>query len=132
MTLGERVKWLRTSLNMTQKEFGAKIGVSSVSISTTESGKTTPDEQTIRLLCSTYNIRRGWLEDGDGDPELPEAEITEFELRYIFDKQTDEELKALARLMQLPNGCDMLAKFAVFTMNGLDEIRKAEQDAEEK
>lgn len=77
MTLGERIKELRKSYNLSQVDFGKRIGVSGATISTSESGKTTPDEQTIRAICSEFNINRDWLVDGVGErdvqrPLLPE------------------------------------------------------------
>lgn len=77
MTLGDRIKELRKSNNLSQVEFGKRIGVSGATISTSESGKTTPDEQTIRAICSEFNVNRDWLVDGVGEmkvqkPLLPE------------------------------------------------------------
>ena len=64
MSIGNRVKALRASLKMTQLEFGRRIGTSGATISTTESGKTTPDNQTILLICREFGVRREWLELG--------------------------------------------------------------------
>lgn len=77
MTLGDRIKELRKSYNLSQVEFGKRIGVSGATISTSEAGKTTPDEQTIRAICSEFSINRDWLVDGIGEmqvqkPLLPE------------------------------------------------------------
>ena len=77
MTLGERIKSLRKSHNLSQVEFGKRIGVSGATISTSESGKTVPDEQTIRAICSEFSVNRDWLVDGIGEmkaslPLIPE------------------------------------------------------------
>ena len=77
MSLGERIKELRKINNLSQVDFGKRIGVSGATISTSESGKTTPDEQTIRAICSEFSINRDWLVDGVGEmqvqkPLLPE------------------------------------------------------------
>lgn len=77
MTLGERLKQLRKTQKMSQVEFGSRIGVSGATISTSESCKTSPDEQTIRAICSEFNVNRTWLETGEGEmyvsrPLLPE------------------------------------------------------------
>lgn len=77
MTLGDRIKELRKSHSLSQIEFGKRIGVSGATISTSESGKTTPDEQTIRAICSEFSVNRDWLVDGVGEmqvqrPLLPE------------------------------------------------------------
>lgn len=77
MSLGERIKELRKINNLSQVDFGKRIGVSGATISTSESGKTTPDEQTIRAICAEFSINRDWLVDGIGEmqvqkPLLPE------------------------------------------------------------
>lgn len=71
MSIGERVKQLRSELKLTQLDFGRRIGVSGATVSTTESGKTTPDNQTILLICREYGVNRLWLESGEG-PRYPE------------------------------------------------------------
>jgi transcriptional regulator with XRE-family HTH domain len=50
---------------LTQTEFGRRIGTSGATISTTESGKTTPDNQTLLLICHKFGVRREWLEHGE-------------------------------------------------------------------
>lgn len=71
MYIGERVKQLRNELGLTQVEFGKRIGTSGATISTTESGKTTPDNQTILLICKTFGVNQEWLLTGEG-PKHPE------------------------------------------------------------
>lgn len=67
MTLGDRIKQLRKECSLNQTDFGKRIGVSGAAISMSETGKTTPDEQTIRAICSEFGINRDWLVDGVGD-----------------------------------------------------------------
>lgn len=65
MSIGDRVKELRSELKLTQLDFGRRIGTSGATVSTTESGKTTPDNQTILLICREFGVRREWLEFGE-------------------------------------------------------------------
>lgn len=132
MSLGERIKKIRKLHGLTQKEFGEKIGVSSVTISTSESGKTKPDEQTLRLLCSTYGIRRQWLEEGIEPIEIPVLDTNDLEIDLIFNRQTEEERTAIKRLLDLPGGRDMFAKFAMLTISGIDQIAEASKHAEKE
>lgn len=67
MTLGERVKLLRTQKGLTQIEFGKQISASGATVSTTESGKTTPDNQTIAAICGAFNVSEQWLRTGEGE-----------------------------------------------------------------
>ena len=77
MEIGIRIKAIRKEANLTQGEFGSRIGISLSGVSSLEVGKNTPSEQTIRAICSEFNINRDWLVDGIGDmkvtqPLLPE------------------------------------------------------------
>ena len=72
-----RIKEIRKELGLTQIEFGKRIQISGVSVSTAESGKTKPDNQTIELICREYNVNREWLETGVGEMfiESPESAL---------------------------------------------------------
>ena len=77
MTLGERVKLLRTQKGLTQIEFGKQISASGATVSTTESGKTTPDNQTIAAICGAFNVSEQWLRTGEGEMFRPVSRDTE-------------------------------------------------------
>lgn len=77
MEIGIRIKEVRKESKLTQSEFGSKIGISLSGVSSLEIGKNTPSEQTIRAICSEFNINRDWLVDGIGEmrasrPLIPE------------------------------------------------------------
>ena len=64
--LKERIKELRKSLELTQEEFGGRIGITKSSISTMESGRSSPSEQTIRSIYREYGASYLWLTTGEG------------------------------------------------------------------
>ena len=66
-TLGERIKIIRQRASMTQADFGKEIGVSGAAVSTSESGKTNPENRTILLICEKFGVNREWLETGNGE-----------------------------------------------------------------
>lgn len=77
MDIGIRIKMIRKEANLTQGEFGSRIGISLSGVSSLEVGKNTPSEQTIRAICSEFNVNRDWLVDGVGEmkatlPLLPD------------------------------------------------------------
>lgn len=76
--MNNRIKELRKSLNLTQEEFANRLAITKASVSRLESGINNPSDQTIKLICSEFCIRREWLEFGhepmkaadlDGAPE---------------------------------------------------------------
>ena len=49
--MNERIKEIRKSVGLSQKEFGERIGVSDTAISKIEHGERNPSKQTIKLIC---------------------------------------------------------------------------------
>lgn len=62
--MNNRIKELRKSLNLTQEEFAIRLAITKASVSRLESGINNPSDQTIKLICSEFGIRREWLEFG--------------------------------------------------------------------
>lgn len=68
-TINERFKIIRTKLEMSQKDFGEKIGVSRDAIANIEGSRTVPKEIHVKSLCATLGISEKWLLTGEGDPK---------------------------------------------------------------
>lgn len=60
------IKELRRKLNLTQTEFGIKIGRTLRSIQNYESGKRNIDDTTVLLICKTFGVNEKWLREGVG------------------------------------------------------------------
>ena len=65
-TIFERVKFVRKTLNMNQKDFGRMIGLTQTSLSMIEVGTNILTEKNIKLICATFNVREEWLREGKG------------------------------------------------------------------
>lgn len=65
--MNTRIKEVRKSYELSQEEFGNRIGITKSSVSLLESGKNSPSEQTIKLICREYNVNYIWLTTGEGD-----------------------------------------------------------------
>lgn len=77
-TIGQRINVVRKKLNLTLEKFGEKIGISKVSVRAKEKGINNPSEQTIKLICSVYNVDYAWLTQGVGEDifiSIPESKI---------------------------------------------------------
>ena len=66
----KRIKELRKSKNLTQVEFGARVGLTGSAITTYEKGVRIPSNTVITAICREFNVRREWLETGEGAMEL--------------------------------------------------------------
>lgn len=84
-----RVKQIRSTLNMSQKEFAANLGVSQQTLSGVETDTRPLTDHTIKTICSVFGVSEEWLRTGEGDmfPPLSEEddELTEWLARYASD-----------------------------------------------
>jgi repressor LexA len=64
---GERVRTVRKSRKMTQKEFSATLGIVQGFLCSIEKGKKNPSETLMIALQHIYGINPDWLEDGTGE-----------------------------------------------------------------
>lgn len=72
-TINDRVKRLRATLNKSQKDFGASLGIKPNSVSDIETGKNKVTEQNIKAIClenwDGKKINESWLRTGEGGDE---------------------------------------------------------------
>lgn len=72
------MKELRKHLNLTQKEFGERIGLKPNSISDIENGKNSLTDIVLKSICKEFNVNEEWLRTGKGEmfvDVLPEDEL---------------------------------------------------------
>lgn len=105
MTLGERIKKVRRSLDLTQQAFGQRIGIKQNSIALIESGRNTSD-QTIFAICREFNVDETWLRTGEGE---------------MFVRQTRDEEIAAAVERLLSGQKDSLRSRLIIALSRLDE-----------
>ena len=65
--MNERIKKLRKHLDLTQREFGERIGVKGNTITQYEMGRNEPIDAVISLICREFNVREEWLRNGTGE-----------------------------------------------------------------
>ena len=66
-TISQRIKILRKSLNLTQKEFAQKIYVSTSFQTLIELGQKKIINRHIKLIVSAFGVNEGWLRTGEGE-----------------------------------------------------------------
>jgi len=65
--LQKRLKTIRNSMNLTQRQFAALIGVSRDVVASWEIGRVQPTEAVLRLICRECAANYAWLKYGEGD-----------------------------------------------------------------
>lgn len=63
----DRIKLIRKGNNLTQVDFGKKIGVKGNTITGYETGLRTPSDAVIFSICREFNINEEWLRTGAGE-----------------------------------------------------------------
>ena len=64
--MNSRIKELRLRLDLSQEDFGARLGVTKTAISRLESGNRNTTEQMLRAVCREFGSSYLWLTTGEG------------------------------------------------------------------
>lgn len=129
--IGSRIKALRKSLALTQKEFGKNLGLGQNNIAMFENGLRIPNERQIILISSYYQISREWLEHGQG--EMREEKQQDEELaQYLGSLLGDEAPSVLKSFLTIlarttPEEREVLARIMSETISHYTESEKNEK-----
>lgn len=98
----ERLKTIRKTMNLTQRQFAELIGVSRDVIASWEIGRVQPSEAILRLICSECSVSYAWLKRGEGEMIVPHETAETEKLKRIMEGD-DTFMKAfLCGLVDMP------------------------------
>ena len=118
--MNNRIKQVRIESELSMRAFAERIGISSGAISHLEDGKNNPSERTIRAICSEFNVRRQWLEEGVGPMRQPETEDDEIVDAVLAGE--DEFVKAVIRgIAKTPGGWEKMREVFLAIQAELDK-----------
>lgn len=72
----DRIKKVRKHFDLTQTEFGNRLGLKGNTITNYETGLRIPSETVIVAICREFNVNRKWLETGEGEMFLAKESDT--------------------------------------------------------
>ena len=100
MTINARIRSIRKDLRISQKDFGAKIGLGQGAVSFMEQNGNTVIEQNIRLICETFGINEEWLRTGEGEMMAASANTVfdEFAQHYALTREEQATARFLLNL----------------------------------
>lgn len=105
-----RIKILRKNSELTQNEFGKKIGISNTAVSKIESGENNVSEQTIKnILLQKWNgkyVNEEWLRSGAGGLKnmyLPDDMSHFYNIGKLGDEENEFKQFYLNMMMNLPD-----------------------------
>jgi transcriptional regulator with XRE-family HTH domain len=106
--LNERIKDIRIALQITQEDFGKRIGSARNTIANYETGNRNPSNAVIMAICREFNVNENWLRTGEGE-------------MFLNFPVEDEYFKAAT---EISKSNDKLAMQAVIEYWKLDEDSK--------
>lgn len=89
-----RIKQIRKGKNLTQVEFGERIGVKGNTVTNYETGLRNPTDAVILSICREFNVNEDWLRNGTGDM-YKEKDGSFTELLSELEESDDDFIKSL-------------------------------------
>jgi len=104
--LTSRLRLLRQMKNWTQEEFGRKLNVSKVTVSSYESGVRTPDAKTLIKIADLFDVSVDYLlgrTDGKNEGYTSEVLVSEDEKELLerFRNLSENDAKVLLQLARV-------------------------------
>lgn len=113
--MSERLKMLRKTLQLTQQQFADRLNVGRNNIAGYETGKRSPSDAAIALICREFSVSTQWLREGIGEmfiEQTPDEQIVSFigsiqrseadsfkkQLLSVLANLTEEQWKVLAEI----------------------------------
>ena len=87
--MNERIKKLRQALNLSQDEFGKRLGVTRGAITNIELNKVEPKPLFVDLICREFNASENWIRTGEGEMFIKKTESEELS-EFFGDLLKDE------------------------------------------
>lgn len=120
--MNDRIKKLRQALNLSQEEFGKRLGVTRGAITNIELNKVEPKPLFVDLICREFNASENWIRTGEGEMFAEKTESEELS-EFFGDLLKDEPdfrhrlISALSRLTL--DEWKVLEKLAKETVEGI-------------
>jgi len=98
MTINERVRNVRNTLNLTQEKFAKQISISTSYLAGIETGAREANNRVLRLISNAFDVDENWLKTGDGKMFNEGSEETIAKLTGCF-KSLNPQYQELALKM---------------------------------
>ncbi|MCL2557422.1 MAG: helix-turn-helix transcriptional regulator [Treponema sp.] len=81
--VNERIKQVRASVGIPQREFASRVFISQSTFGEIETGVRRVNERIIQLISTRFNVSREWLKTGAG--EMFQSERPDMQLERLID-----------------------------------------------
>lgn len=101
--MNERIKEVRKKLDISQADFGNKIGIGQAGVSAIENGIRRITERNIQLICEKFSVNESWLRTGKGEmfEKIPEEDEYFKAVTQISKSQDDIVMQAIIEYWKL-------------------------------
>lgn len=104
--IGERIKKLRKTLDLTQQGFCERIGIKRNTIAKYETNRGEPIDAVVSLICREFNVSETWLRTGEGEMFIQKEPQPLDKLLYDLlggETVTDEDRVLVKNFLELPD-----------------------------
>lgn len=131
-TVNERIKEIRKTAKMNQKDFGHTIGLTQSAVSWIEIPGNTVTEQNIMQISAIYNVSPEWLKTGSGEIyTIQNKEVIEEAFNRF--KLTAEQRRLMKIFLEMPPKKRQKVAIAFLTLYDVQiPAELADYDLEEK
>ena len=124
MTIGKRIKELKSVLHLTSSELALKLNIPVRTIGSYERDEAQPGYKFLNALIEVFYVNINWLLTGKGNMFI--SKKTESDINYIASLKeklnlTDDELSGLIEILDSDASREMILKFI--------EIKKGNKEA---
>lgn len=113
----ERIKELRKFYELTQQEFADRLKIARNNIAGYETGKRSPSDAVVSLICREFHCSEKWLRTGEGEmlaATTRSDEIAEFAGRILSEEEDSFKQRFLSVLARLSEDeWELLEKIAI-------------------
>ena len=120
--MNERIKKLRQALNLSQDEFGKRLGVTRGAITNIELNKVEPKPLFVDLICREFNASENWIRTGEGEMFVEKTESEELAAFFgdLLKDEPDFRHRLIAAMSRLTlDEWKVLEKLAKETVEGI-------------
>ena len=120
--MNERIKKLRQALNLSQDEFGKRLGVTRGAITNIELNKVEPKPLFVDLICREFNASENWIRAGEGEMFVEKTESEELAAFFgdLLKDEPDFRHRLIAAMSRLTlDEWKVLEKLAVEAVEGI-------------
>jgi transcriptional regulator with XRE-family HTH domain len=101
MVLNERLRLLIEKINISQRQFAAKIELDPGYLTRILQGKSVPPDRILLLIESVFNVNRQWLDSGEGAVFKDEGiTYAKKQLLDAIDTLDDDQIHAVSSFLE--------------------------------